>query len=126
MRFGHVLDMRSWQAGASRKDDEVAGHNLPVMAITERTRKILWIKAGGRCSVCRIQLVTEGTDTDEPSVFGQEAHMVARARNGPRAGEVADVDSYDNLILLCGKDHKRVHDQVGHYTVDRLKQIKQK
>jgi hypothetical protein len=100
-------------------------HNLSFMAITYRTRKILWIKAGGRCSVCRILLVTEGTDTDDPSVFGEEAHIVASARSGPRAGEVAEVDSYDNLILLCSKDHKRVDDQIGHYTVDRLKQIKQ-
>jgi hypothetical protein len=96
------------------------------MAITDRTRKILWITAGGRCSVCRILLVTEGTDTDDPSVFGEEAHIVARARNGPRAGDVADLDSYDNLILLCSKDHKRVDDQVGYYTVNRLKEIKQK
>lgn len=96
------------------------------MAITDRTRKILWTKAGGRCSMCRILLVTEGTDTDDPSVFGEEAHIVARAENGPRAGEIADIDSYDNLILLCSKDHKRVDDQVGYYTVDRLKKIKQK
>ncbi len=34
------------------------------------------------------------------------------------------MDSYDNLILLCSKDHKRVDDQVGHYTADRLRQIK--
>jgi hypothetical protein len=94
------------------------------MPITTKTRKILWIKAGGRCSVCRILLVTEGTGTDDPSVFGQEAHIVARAGTGPRAGEVADVDSYDNLILLCSKDHKRVDDQTGYYTVDRLKKIK--
>lgn len=94
------------------------------MSISERTRKILWVKAGGRCSICRVQLVTEGTGTDDPSVFGEEAHIVAQAPSGPRAGQVVNVDSYDNLILLCSKDHKRVDDQVGHYTVDRLRQIK--
>jgi hypothetical protein len=94
------------------------------MPITTKTRKILWTMAGGRCSVCRILLVTEGTNTDDPSVFGQEAHIVARGRTGPRAGDVADVDSYDNLILLCSKDHKRVDDQIRYYTVDRLKEIK--
>jgi hypothetical protein len=91
------------------------------MAITLRTRKILWIKAGGRCSKCRVLLVTEGTDSDDPSVFGEEAHIVGKARGGPRAGKVTDVDAYDNLILLCSKDHKQVDDQVGYYTVHRLK-----
>jgi hypothetical protein len=82
------------------------------------------MKAGGRCSICRVQLVTEGTGTDDPSVFGQEAHIVARGQGGPRAGDVADVDAYDNLILLCSKHHKQVDDQVGYYSVDRLKEIK--
>ncbi len=94
------------------------------MAITDRTRKILWIKAGGRCSICQAQLVTEGTDTDDPSVFGEEAHIVGQSPNGPRAGNIPDVDSYANLILLCRKHHKQVDDQVSYYTVERLKEIK--
>ena len=94
------------------------------MPVTDRTRKILWVKAGGRCSICQVQLVTEGTDTDDPSVFGEEAHIVGQSPNGPRAGNISDVDSYANLILLCRKHHKQVDDQVGYYTVERLKEIK--
>lgn len=94
------------------------------MAITDRTRKILWVKAGGRCSICHVQIVTEGTDTDEPSVFGEEAHIVGQSPNGPRAGVIPHVDSYANLILLCRKHHKQVDDQVGHYTVERLRETK--
>lgn len=94
------------------------------MAISERTRKILWARAGGRCSICHVLLVTEGTDTDDPSVFGQEAHIISDAASGPRAGDLPDHDVYDNLILLCSKDHKRVDDQVGHYTPELLRQIK--
>ena len=94
------------------------------MAILDRTRKILWAKAGGRCSICGELLVTEQTDTDDPSVFGQEAHIISEAATGPRAGNLSDHDVYDNLILLCSKDHKRVDDQVGKYTSERLRQIK--
>jgi hypothetical protein len=95
------------------------------MAVSERTRKILWITAGGRCSICHVQLATEGTETDDPSVFGEEAHIVAQGQTGPRAdGHVEDVDAYDNLILMCSKDHKRIDDQVGYYTVARLRGIK--
>jgi hypothetical protein len=94
------------------------------MPITDRTRKILWIKAGGRCSVCNEQLVTDATDEDDPSVFGEECHIVARSPAGPRAADVADIDGYDNLILLCRKHQKQVDDQRSDFTVERLKTIK--
>jgi hypothetical protein len=94
------------------------------MAVSLRRRRILWISAGGCCSICRVLLVTEGTETEDPSVFGQEAHIMSAAPDGPRHGPLPNYDVYDNLILLCSKHHKQVDDQVGHYTVDRLKRIK--
>jgi hypothetical protein len=57
-------------------------------------------------------------------VIGQEAHIVARSPGGPRAGQIADPDGYDNLILLCSKDHKRIDDQEGFFTVEYLKSMK--
>jgi hypothetical protein len=136
MRGRRVLHSRYLASNVRQRDHRVGlGHlrhrvaappsvNLTGMAVSERTRKILWVTAGGRCSICRVQLVTERTETDDPAVFGEEAHIVAQGSAGPRAGQVADVDAYDNLILLCSKDHKRVDDQVAHYTVPRLRQIK--
>lgn len=64
--------------------------------------------------------------SDDPSVFGEEAHIVAQGERGPRAGAIADVDAYDNLILLCRKDHKRVDDQVGSFTISQLRDIKRR
>jgi hypothetical protein len=95
------------------------------MPITDRTRKILWIKAAGRCSICNEQLATDATGEDDPSVFGEECHIVARSPGGPRAADIKDIDSYDNLILLCRKHHKQVDDQRSYFTVERLKAIKQ-
>jgi hypothetical protein len=95
------------------------------MAISERTRKTLWARAGGRCSLCRVLLVTDSTDHDAASVFGEEAHIVAQSLGGPRARQVAEADSYDNLILLCSKDHKRVDDQPAFFTVELLTAVKQ-
>jgi hypothetical protein len=94
------------------------------MSITPRTRRILWIKAGGRCSICHEQLATDATDDDAPSVFGEECHIVAQSPGGARAAEIEDVDGYNNLILLCRKHHKQVDDQRSHFTVERLKEIK--
>jgi hypothetical protein len=45
---------------------------------------------------------------------------------GPRAGEEDRLDNHENLILLCSEHHKQVDDQSKHYTVERLRQIKQK
>jgi hypothetical protein len=76
---------------------------VPV-SISDKTRKTLWAKAGGRCSICQQQLVTDAEAADdEPSVFGEECHIVARSPGGPRAGQIEDEDpdGYRNLILLC-------------------------
>jgi hypothetical protein len=37
---------------------------------------------------------------------------------------VRKIDGYENLILLCKVDHKRVDDQPGEYTKERLHEIK--
>lgn len=96
------------------------------MAVSERTRKILWVEAGGRCAICRRQVLTRGSEADDPSVFGEEAHIVGQGPRGPRAGALnADlIDRHENLLLLCSEHHKQVDDQVNEYTVERLCQIK--
>lgn len=95
------------------------------MPVSGKTRKALWVKAGGRCSICQEQLVTDPEAAeDHPSVYGEECHIVAQSRGGPRADDIDDLDGYDNLILLCRKHHKQVDDQVAHFTVERLRKIK--
>ncbi|SEC78800.1 HNH endonuclease [Streptomyces sp. 2133.1] len=96
------------------------------MGVSEKTRKILWVQAGGLCAICKEQVITSGTASDDPSVFGEEAHIVARSQGGPRAGGLAEdvINHHTNLILLCSKDHKRVDDQPNHFTVERLRLIK--
>jgi len=76
--------------------------------------------------VCRRVLVAERTPTDREALIGEEAHIAARSPGGARYGECAldIVDRYENLILLCRVDHKRVDDQWRHYTTSRLQQIK--
>src|SRR5215475_11587653 len=101
------------------------GHHVPV-AISDRDRKILWGRSGNRCVVCRRVLVAERTPTDREALIGEEAHIAARSPGGACYGECAldIVDRYENLILLCRVDHKRVDDQWRHYTTSRLQQIK--
>ncbi|MFZ0121074.1 MAG: hypothetical protein WAN20_09270 [Pseudonocardiaceae bacterium] len=96
------------------------------MSITDRDRKILWGRSGNRCALCRRPLVAERTPLDLEAVVGDEAHIAAQSSGGPRYGECPpdQVDSYDNLILLCRYDHKKVDDQWRHYTRTRLLQVK--
>lgn len=97
------------------------------MAISERTLKIVWSEAGGKCCICRVLVLTPGTeDDDDPSVFGELAHIVAKSPGGPRAGglDPSKLDTHENLMLLCNKHHKQVDDQPNHFTVEKLHQIK--
>ncbi|WP_157195639.1 HNH endonuclease [Nocardia tenerifensis] len=96
------------------------------MAIEDRDRKILWARAHNSCAVCKTTLILGGTKGDRESVVGDEAHIVARSKGGPRAGLInsSDLDKYENLILLCKVHHKQVDDQPITYTVDHLRQLK--
>jgi hypothetical protein len=93
---------------------------------TEKTLRTVWTEAGGRCCICRVLVLTPGTEDDDPSVFGELAHIVAKSPGGPRAGglDKSKLNSHENLMLLCNKHHKQVDDQPNHFTVEKLRQIK--
>nr|WP_321255759.1 HNH endonuclease signature motif containing protein [uncultured Pseudodesulfovibrio sp.] len=97
------------------------------MAITNKTRKILWGKSGNRCAICKKELVVEATVHDDESVVGEECHIVSSQPNGPRYDSnypEESIESHENLILLCRTHHKMVDDQVATYTKDILLQMK--
>jgi len=96
------------------------------MAITDRTRKLLWARSGNRCAICKSFLVVEGENEGETALLGQECHLVARSPVGPRGdGErPVEIDGCDNLILLCANDHRLIDELPDMYTVERLKHAK--
>lgn len=97
------------------------------MSISEKTRKILWGRSGNRCAICRACLVAEKTDLDLESVVGDECHIHSSSPKGPRhqpSVTADEVDSVDNLVLLCRVHHKMVDDQVETYSADVLRLIK--
>jgi len=98
------------------------------MAITEKTRKILWGRSGNRCAICHRELVMDARGLDNESIIGDECHIVAREANGPRGSSLLPAeerDAYDNLILLCRVHHKIIDDQPDAYGIQVLKNIKQ-
>lgn len=97
------------------------------MAITDKTRKILWGRSGNRCAICRQSLVVSETSVDSESVVGDECHINSGVPKGPRYNlemNPQNIDDISNLLLLCRVHHKMVDDQFETYTTDILKAIK--
>ena len=67
------------------------------------------------------------SESDNPSIIGQEAHIVGKKTKGPRGKSTMPIeqrDKYDNLILLCSIHHKLIDDQPKSYTVKKLVEFK--
>lgn len=99
------------------------------MSISLKTHKMLWGRAANRCAfpACRRELVTESTLTDDESLIGEAAHIIAKELGGPRGespltGEQRD--KYENLVLLCRIHHKIIDDQINAYTSNVLRDLK--
>ncbi len=97
------------------------------MTISARDRKLLWSRAHDACAICRTPLTSAAESPRLAGlVLGEEAHIVAQREDGPRGHDAdrSNIDGFENLLLLCAADHKRVDEQPDIYTVDRLQQIK--
>lgn len=96
------------------------------MAISEKTRKILWGRSGNRCAICKTELVLEKDPFSVHLNIGEECHIISRQPNGPRFEQLDsfDYDSSENLLLLCCNHHKMVDEQIKTYPKDKLKGLK--
>jgi len=96
------------------------------MAITEKSRKILWGRSGNRCAICKNELVLEKDPFNKHLNIGEECHITSKQPNGPRHKPISgfDYESSDNLLLLCCNHHKMIDEQVETYPVERLNTIK--
>lgn len=98
------------------------------MAISDKDIKLLWGRAAGRCSYCKVDLTIE-LDSYDPIVIGEMAHVIARKENGPRGSEQIYEDernSYKNLILLCPNHHKMIDKAPDQFSVDEILDWKRK
>lgn len=98
------------------------------LAISNRTRKALWANSRNRCAFtgCKVELAKRSDASGGIVVRGDEAHIRGRGVAGPRHDpDYADVDGYDNLILLCAVHHRDVDANGGRgFSVDELRQMK--
>lgn len=97
------------------------------VAISNHTRKVLWSLSGNACARCDTPLVRAPEAVgDVHAIVGRECHIVAQAAAGPRgaAGTREDLDSYENLILLCANCHAVVDMQLERFPPAELRRLK--
>lgn len=94
------------------------------MGVTVADQKLLWGRAGARCCLCRDSLAAVGAS----GLLGEMAHIVARRTNGPRGEDPlpeSERDKYDNLLLLCPNDHKRIDEvEPTEWSAEKLRLTK--
>jgi hypothetical protein len=112
----------------------VANEPLPkalrTNSLSERSRRVLWARAAGRCQYegCNQSLIGDLISGAEDRNFGFVAHIVADTATGPRGDVVRSPllsDDLSNLMLLCYVHHKLIDvDEVIAHPEDRLVSMK--
>ena len=101
-------------------------------AIDNKVERVLWARAAGRCEFddCN-EILYRSSVTQEPVNVAEMAHIYAFSEEGPRGwtgfwGTSKDLNSVDNLILVCRKCHKLIdEDKEGiRYSADLLRRWK--
>ncbi|TIQ37695.1 MAG: HNH endonuclease [Mesorhizobium sp.] len=95
------------------------------MPIALSDTKILWGRAGGKCSnpKCRADL-TKVVDGTPAFHIGEMAHVIAHSADGPRGQTGGGLDTYENLILLCPNCHTAIDKAPEAYSEELLRKWK--
>jgi hypothetical protein len=99
------------------------------MTVSLRDHKMLWGRAAGKCSICKIPLARI-SDIGHSVIIGEEAHIVAKSKDQARGESPLTKeqrDTYSNLILLCPTHHTLIDDLPSgaiDYSVELLLEIK--
>ena len=101
----------------------------PNQKIPPTTKRILDIQSLNRCAFpdCTNTLIEPGAGESGPTVTGHVCHIHAVSPGGPRWKSgltVEELNSSDNLILLCRHHHGVVDTQPKYYTVEMLRNWK--
>lgn len=96
---------------------------------SSRTLKILFAQSKNLCAYprCTNKIVEPATEQSDEQVIGQVCHIYALSEQGPRGkpGLTAEeLNSPENLILLCPTHHRLVDCQHESYPAEELKKWK--
>jgi len=98
--------------------------------MSEPERRKLWVRAGGRCTLCKKDLM-QGSLTWEEMPLGEGAHIVGQKQTaGSPRGEdplpAAERDLASNILLACSNCHTEIDKLIAlsAMTVDELRRRK--
>jgi len=101
------------------------------MAITQKSIKILWANAAGRCAFpgCQCRLCTSDAGAGAPHTIGEMAHISGEKPGASRYNASQSQngrDDYTNLILLCPTHHTTIDkpENEKRYTIEILQKMK--
>lgn len=85
------------------------------MALSDLDRRDLWVRAGGRCTLCKKYLLEGGLSSSEVPL-GEGAHIVGAVDSvkSPRGRDSLPVeqrDAVDNIMLTCSGCHTEIDQQ---------------
>ena len=89
----------------------------------------LFALSGNQCAFpsCTNAVTDQVTPGEQPVTLAQRAHIVGVGRQGPRSKAAPlsdDIDSVENLLLLCGEHHRIVDNNPRIYSVEVLAKYK--
>ena len=96
---------------------------------SSRTLKILFGRSGNLCAYpeCTNNIIEPATEQSDDQVIGQVCHIYAFSEQGPRGKPgltKEELNSPENLILLCPTHHRLVDCQHESYPAEKLKEWK--
>lgn len=101
------------------------------MAVSETEKRKLWVRAGGRCTLCKMYLL-EGDLTYKEVFVGEAAYIVgqkesAKSARGIDSLQEEERDLAENLMLACSNCHTEIDKLLVAELIDKefLRQRKQ-
>lgn len=109
-------------------DTESPVVEIPHRKVGDFVRVLLFVRSAGRCEFdgCNDDLLQHPVTLQEGN-FAEMAHIVAFKKAGPRGEEGErpdDINSGDNLMLLCPRCHKHIDDNPKSFPRARLETAK--
>ncbi len=103
--------------------DLLGTHAMP---INERVKRIVWVRDGGCCAICRERLLIEDESGLSSQFIGEVAHIVAEQPEGPRGNSPLNLKQRNhesNLLLLCCNHHTEIDSGVEKFSTERLLEL---
>lgn len=95
------------------------------MPISEIDIKLLWGRAGGRCSKPDCTEDLTALVGGGGYIVGEMAHVIGRKPSARRSNSAGGSDTYENLILLCPTHHTHIDKSPeGTFTIEVLHEWK--